>query len=74
MERKTPELNDLVREACSAQDEFDAFDPRDEGDYPELNRICRDWTKANRALVEYVLTHGQELLTELTHDEEGLAK
>lgn len=72
MERKTPEFNDLVRVAYDAQEEFDNFDPRTPEDQKELRRICADWTYANRDLVKYVLTHGQELLKEMTYDEEGL--
>lgn len=68
-DRKTPELNHLVLQSAESQREFDNFD---DGGQAELRRICADWTFANRELVKFVLTHGQELLKELTYDEEGL--
>lgn len=71
--RRTPELNELILQAAHCQDEFDRFDSdATEESQHRLREICEDWTAANKELVEYILTYGQDLLGELSHDEEGL--
>lgn len=77
-ENPLADFNDLVREAYSAQEAFDNWDEGKTWDAGSkftkqprmcaLDDLCTEWDAANIKLINFVLEHGQEIMTRIAED------